>query len=100
MNKFEEFVDKHFRKIALFLLVVILFNTCGNPVKPLNKRVDSLTGKVDSMRVELNKKPSTIDYQRVALESYVTKLDSKNRTSEELKESISIHKQIDSLSKN
>jgi hypothetical protein len=98
MNKFEAFVEKHFQKIAFFLLVVIVFNTCGNPVKPLNKRVDSLTVKIDSMRVELNKKPSTIDYQRVSLESYVTKLDSKNRTSEELKESISIHKQIDSLS--
>ena len=100
MNKFEELVNKHYRKTALFLLVVILLNTCGNPVKPLNKRVDALNGKVDSMRIELNKKPSTIDYQRVSLEYYVTKLDSKNRTSEELKESISIHKQIDSLSKN
>ena len=46
MNKFEIFIDKHFRKIALFLLVVILFNTCGNPVKPLNKRVDKLILKL------------------------------------------------------
>ena len=77
MNKFETFIDKHFRKIALFLLVVILFNTCGNPVKPLNKRVDSLTGKIDSLSlITITKKDLRIE----GLESEKRMIQSVSRT--------------------
>ena len=37
MNKFEQFVEKHFNKLALFLLIVTFLNTCGNPNKITNK---------------------------------------------------------------
>jgi hypothetical protein len=49
MNKFNEFLDKHYRKIFFFLLVVIFVNTCGNPNKIVNKRLDTLSGKIDSL---------------------------------------------------
>lgn len=53
MNKIDTFIDKYYRKIFFFLLVVILFNTCGNPNKGTNKRVEALTQQVDSLRNEV-----------------------------------------------
>jgi phosphopantetheine adenylyltransferase len=97
MNKFEEFVDKHFRKIALFLLIVILFNTCGNPAKPLNKRVDSLTGKVDSLsNISVNKKDLVIE----GLKSEKRMIQSVSRNLVDRERERSIDKELDSLSKN
>jgi phosphopantetheine adenylyltransferase len=97
MNKFEEFVDKHFRKIALFLLIVILFNTCGNPVKPLNKRVDALSTKIDSLStISVNKKDLVIE----GLKSEKRMIQSVSRNLVDRERERSIDKELDSLSKN
>lgn len=51
MNKLEQFLNKHFTKIALVLLLIIFFRSCGDGgVKGLNKRVDALTEKIDSLQ--------------------------------------------------
>ena len=50
MKKFDEFIDKYYRKIFLVLLILIFFNTCGNPNKVTNKRLDALTTKIDSLQ--------------------------------------------------
>ena len=96
MNKFEEFVDKHFHKIALFLLAVILFNTCGNPVKPLNKRVDSLNEKIDSLtKITVTQKQLRIEglkAEKRMIQSIDRKIIDVNRQSE-------IDKELDSLQK-
>lgn len=97
MNKFEAFIDKHFRKIALFLLIVILFNTCGNPVKPLNKRVDTLSNKIDSLStISVNKK----DLQIEGLKSEKRMIQSVSRNLVDRERERSIDKELDSLSKN
>ena len=97
MNKFEAFIDKHFRKIALFLLIVILFNTCGNPVKPLNKRVDALSNKIDSLStISVNKK----DLQIEGLKSEKRMIQSVSRNLVDRERERSIDKELDSLSKN
>ena len=49
MKKLNEFLDNNYRKIFLFLLVVIFVNTCGNPNKSINKRLDKLSDKIDSL---------------------------------------------------
>jgi len=62
MKKFNEFIDKHYRKIFLFLLIVIFVNTCGNPNKSVNKRIDVLSSKIDSLEsVTVTKKDLTIE---------------------------------------
>ncbi len=95
MNKFEAFVEKHFQKIALFLLVVIVFNTCGNPVKPLNKRVDKLTTKIDSLSaISVNKK----DLQIEGLKSERRMIQSVGRTLVDRDRERSIDRELDSLS--
>lgn len=32
------------------MLVLILFNTCGNPNKSTNKRIETLSNKIDSLQ--------------------------------------------------
>jgi len=96
MERIELFIDKHFRKIALFLLVVILFNTCGNPVKPLNKRVDALTEKVDSLsNITVNK----TDLKLEGLNSELRMIESTDRKILDVNRQSEIRKEIDSLSK-
>lgn len=62
MKKFNEFMDSHYRKIFFFLLVVIFVNTCGNPNKSVNKRLDTLSQKIDSLEtVTVTKKELQIE---------------------------------------
>lgn len=62
MKKFNEFMDSHYRKVFFFLLVVIFVNTCGNPNKSVNKRLDTLSQKVDSLEsVTVTKKDLQIE---------------------------------------
>ena len=42
MNKINEFIAKHYQKIVLLLLVMVFFNTCGNPNKQLTKKCSFL----------------------------------------------------------
>jgi len=99
MKRLETFIDNHFRKIAMFLLVVILFNTCGNPTKPLNKKVEALSAEVDSLSTELSKRPTAKDIRIIGLKEAIYRIDSKNRTNEELTLSQKWHKELDSLEK-
>ena len=100
MGKINEFIDKHFKKISFFLLVVILVNTCGNPAKPLNKKVDALSAEVDSLTTELKKRPTAEDIRVIGLKESIYRIDSKNRSNEELTLSQKWHKELDSLEKN
>lgn len=54
MKRFDEFLTKHWTKIVLILLLTIFVNTCSNPNKTVNKRIDSLSVKVDSLTTEIN----------------------------------------------
>lgn len=49
MKALTQFLDNHYRKLFLVFLVVILVNTCGNPNKSVNKRLDLLSQKIDSL---------------------------------------------------
>jgi ABC-type phosphate transport system auxiliary subunit len=62
MNKLNEFLDKNYRKIFFFLLIVIFVNTCSNPNKSVNKRLDTLSQKIDSLeKVTVTKKELQIE---------------------------------------
>lgn len=50
MKRIDEFLEKYFKTITVVLLVTIFINTCGNPNKPVNKRLDALTTKIDSLQ--------------------------------------------------
>ncbi len=96
MNKFETFITKHFSKIVLFLLIAILFNTCGNPVKPLNKRIDSLTLKIDS----LSQITVTRDLLKIeGLKSEKRMIQSTDRNILDVNRQSNIDRELDSLQK-
>jgi ABC-type phosphate transport system auxiliary subunit len=66
MNKINDFITKNYQKIVFILLFAIFLNTCGNPTKPLNKRVDTLSQKIDSLQnVSVTKKDLTLEGLRV-----------------------------------
>jgi len=49
MKKINEFINAHYRKALLIFSVLIFINTCGNPNRVVNKRLDVLTKKIDSL---------------------------------------------------
>ncbi len=62
MKKLNEFLDNNYRKVFLLLLVMIFVNTCSNPNKSVNKRLDILSQKIDSLEnVTVTKKSLQIE---------------------------------------
>jgi hypothetical protein len=96
MKKFDEFLDKYYRKIFLVLLVLIFVNTCGNPNKVTNKRLDTLTTEIDSLQsTTVSKKELRIEglkAEKRMIQSTDRKMLDVNRQSE-------IDKEIEKLSK-
>jgi hypothetical protein len=62
MKKFNDFLIAHGAKITLFLSVLIFINTCGNPNRTVNKKLDALSQKIDSLeQVTVTKKDLQIE---------------------------------------
>jgi low affinity Fe/Cu permease len=96
MNKFTEFIGKHFNIIALALLVILFLRTCNSDTKSINKRIDALTFKVDSLQsTTVTKKDLQIEGLKVEkrmIQSTDRKILDVNRQSQ-------IDKEIENLSK-
>jgi hypothetical protein len=63
MNKIEKFLDAHFTKIVVIMLVILFFRSCGDgDTKSLNKRIDALTTKIETLeQTTVTKKDLTIE---------------------------------------
>jgi hypothetical protein len=96
MKKLEEFIDKHYRKVFFFLLIVILYNTCGNPNRVTNKRLDSLTKEVDSLKQSA---VSAKDLQIEGLKSEKRMIQSVDRKLIDVNRQIEIDKELKALGK-
>ena len=96
MKKLEELIDKHYRKILLLLSLIILVNTCGNPNKTVNKKIESLTGKIDSLEtIILTKEDLTIE----GLKSEKRMIQSTDRKILDVNRQSEIDKEIEKLTK-
>ena len=51
MNKIEQILNKHFTKIVLVMLVLLFMRTCNSDVRSLNKRIDKISNKLDSLEI-------------------------------------------------
>ena len=51
MNKIEQILNKHFTKIVLVMLVLLFMRTCNSDVRSLNKRIDKMSNKLDSLEM-------------------------------------------------
>ena len=94
MKKLEELIDKHYRKILLLLSLIILVNTCGNPNKTVNKKIESLTGKIDSLEtIIVTKEDLTVE----GLKSEKRMIQSTDRKIFDVNRQTEIDKEIQSL---
>ena len=93
MNKIENFLNKHFQKLVAVFLILIFVQTCGDDAKPLRKRVETLSAKIDSLdQKAISKKDLQIEEKRL-IQATDRKLMDVNRQFE-------IEKEIESLQKN
>ena len=96
MKKLEELIDKHYRKILLLLSLIILVNTCGNPNKTVNKKIESLTGKIDSLEtIIVTNEDLTIE----GLKSEKRMIQSTDRKILDVNRQSEIDKEIEKLTK-
>jgi Tfp pilus assembly protein PilO len=96
MKKFDEFLDKYYRKIFLVLLVLIFVNTCGNPNKVTNKRLDTLTTEIESLQsTTVSKKEIQIE----GLKAEKRMIQSTDRKMLDVNRQAEIDKEIEKLSK-
>jgi hypothetical protein len=96
MKKLNSFITNHYPKIVICLIILIFFNTCGNPTKSLNKRVDALSEKIDSLeKVTVTKKDLKIE----GLKSEKRMIQSTDRKILDVNRQAEIDKEISSLEK-
>ena len=96
MGKINEFFEKHYKKLMLGLMLVIFVNTCGNPTKQLNKRVDTLSNKIDSIEVNMVKK-NDLTIEGLKVEKRM--IQSTNRNMMDVNRQSEIDKEIENLGK-
>jgi len=53
MKTINNFIEKNYQKIAFIFMFAIFINTCSNPTKLVNKRIDLLSNKIDSLSGEI-----------------------------------------------
>lgn len=69
MKHINDFINTHYQKIVLIFLFAIFFNTCGNPTKITNKRIDSLRSTVDSVSSLItNIQKTSVSHQDLKIE--------------------------------
>lgn len=96
MNKFQNFLNKNFNLIVLSLLVILFFRSCGSDSKSINKRIDKLTVKVDSLQSTTTTKK---DLQIEGLKAEKRMIQSTDRKMLDVTRQSNIDKEIDALSK-
>jgi len=94
MNKLNEIIDKYYQKAFLFMLTLILFNTCGNPNKTTNKRIETLSSKIDSLQVIVATKK---DLQVEGLKSEKRMIQSTDRKIMDVQRQTAIDSEIKTL---
>lgn len=96
MKRINELIDKHYRKVFLVLLVLIFFNTCGNPNRVTNKRVETLSTKIDSLQSTTVTKR---DLQIEGLKSEKRMIQATDRRMLDVQRQTAIEKEINELEK-
>ncbi len=96
MKKIKDFFNEYGMMITVFFSLLIFLNTCGNPNKATNKRLDSLTSEIDSLKsITVTNKDLRIEglkAEKRMIQSTDRKILDVNRQSE-------IDKEIESLEK-
>ena len=96
MNKFKEFLEKNFNYITIGFLFLIFLRTCNSESKSINKRLDHLTDKIDSLQsITVTKNNLQIE----GLKAEKRMIQSTDRTILDVNRQSEIDKEIERLSK-
>jgi len=97
MKKFEELIEKRWKLVSLAFLLLIFVNTCGNPNKVTNRRVQDLTNQLDSLKKVVATKK---DLQIEGLKAEKRMIQATDRTMMDVQRQSQIDAEISSLEKN
>lgn len=94
METINTFIVKHGMKLVLLFAALTFINTCGNPNKATNKRIDALSVQVDSLKkVVITKK----DLQIEGLKNEKRMIQSTDRKILDVNRQSEIDKEIEAL---
>lgn len=96
MKKLTDFFSKYGIMIAVVFSFLTFLNTCGNPNKSTNKRLDALTAEVDSLK---NITVTNKDLQIEGLKAEKRMIQSTDRKMLDVTRQTEIDKEIQNLEK-
>jgi len=99
MKKLNEFINRYYRPILLVFSGLIFFNTCGNPNRITNKRLEKLEASVQALASKVDSTASKKDLIIEGLRSEKRMIQSVDRKLWDLNRQVEIDKEIDRLSK-
>jgi hypothetical protein len=94
METINTFITKHGMKLVLLFTALTFINTCGNPNKATNKRIDALTVQVDSLKKMVATK---VDLQIEGLKAEKRMIQSTDRKIMDVNRQSEIDKEIQAL---
>ena len=94
MNKIEQILNKHFTKIVLVMLVLLFMRTCNSDVRSLNKGIDKMSNKVDSLEMTV---VTHEDLRLEGLRAEKRMIQSTDRKMLDVTRQVEIDKQINAL---
>jgi len=96
MNNFTKFINKYFNLAVLSLLLILLLRNCSSDNKAVNKRIEALSQKIDT----LNK--TSVTHQDLQIEGLRTEkrmIQSTDRKIIDVNRQSEIDKELNELSK-
>ena len=99
MEKINELISRYYRHTLLVFSVLIFFNTCGNPNRVTNKRLEKLESSVQKLSSQVDSTASKKDLTIEGLRSEKRMIQSTNRKLWDLNRQAEIDKEIEKLSK-
>jgi hypothetical protein len=96
MKKLQDFFSKYGIMIAVVFSFLTFLNTCGNPNKVTNKRLDALTTQIDSLK---NVTVTDKDLQIEGLKAEKRMIQATDRKMLDVQRQSEIDKEIQNLSK-
>ena len=99
MEKLNAFINQYYRHTLLVLSVLIFFNTCGNPNRVTNKRLEKLESSVQKLSSNVDSAASKKDLIIEGLRSEKRMIQSTNRKLWDLNRQAEIDKELERLGK-
>ena len=79
MRKLNELIGRYYRHTLLVLSILIFFNTCGNPNRLTNKKIQALQAEVQALSTQVDSLATKADVAAEGLLAEKRMIQSTNR---------------------